>query len=787
MMQPKRILIALLVVVLLTFCTLTVFANASAQTFEVTVSSKCDTAILAGENSYDVETGSTVEFSITAGAYSGRVDGMMLAVKFDPNYLELITDSIVAPNSYGPADYSVPGELDINYMSFQKAGGVLATVSFLVKDGAHGAATVTVEHTVYDWSTAAFQEGRDTIIADVTNAVTTLNIHDFGDEIVVDPDCSNGGRTYRPCIIVDEDGTLCPYEATLATTEKVDHNWTIEAPDCLTDKVCQYENCSLENNGFEAALGHDYSGADPDCFAAKTCVRCNFELEAALEHVPGPAADCVNDQVCARGCGYVFVEALGHAPDREAPDCVTPVLCQKEDCPVEGKVVEPALGHDESGAAADCVNDKVCARGCGEVLVAAHGHPPDREAPDCVTPVLCTNEDCPVEGKVVEAALGHDYEGPVANCTDDQICNREGCDVVLAEKLGHDYTGAAATCTTAQVCPRKYCEEVLKPALGHDESGKPADCVNDKVCVRGDCGVVLESALGHDYTGKAADCLNDQVCARGCGEVLEKATGHKPNIPAADCVTDKVCTNENCPVENKLLEKALGHDESGKAADCVTDKVCAREGCTVVLQPKLGHDASGAAATCTTDKVCAREGCTVVLLPALGHDESGKAATCTTDKVCARPDCNFVLEEKFGHDESGAEATCAAAKTCVTCGEVLVAKLTDPESHVYGEWVVETEATMSHTGSQYKVCTVCENKVTEEIPEKSSAWLIILIIVGVLALGGGGFAAYWFLIKNKKAKAEGDATTEENSEEKSEEVTEEAPATEETTEEKTEE
>lgn len=373
-------------------------------------------------------------------------------------------------------------------------------------------------------------------------------------------------------------------------------------------------------------------------------------------------------------------------------------------------------------------------------------------------------------------------------------CVVEGCSklILVSEpnEASHDASGKAPNCTTAQICAREGCKVEVNPKLGHLPNIEKATCMTDLYCTREDCpnkGEVLEEKLPHDASGPDATCMTPKVCKYGCGTVLAELP-HDATGPDATCTSPKVC-KYGC---GTVLAPKVAHDTTGPDATCTTAKVC-KYGCGTELAPKLGHDVSGPAATCTTAKICARESCKAVLLAALGHDESGKAATCTTDKVCARANCNFVLDERFGHDESGAAATCLKAKTCVTCGEVLVAKLTAPESHVYGEWVVETPATMSAAGLQYKVCTVCEEKVTEEIPEKSSAWLIILIIVGVLVLGGGGFAAYWFLLKNKKAKAESEETTENNSEEKTEEVTEEATeapaeeATAEATEEKTEE
>ncbi len=46
---------------------------------------------------------------------------------------------------------------------------------------------------------------------------------------------------------------------------------------------------------------------------------------------------------------------------------------------------------------------------------------------------------------------------------------------------------------------------------------------------------------------------------------------------------------------------------------------------------------------------------------------------------------------------------------------------TDTAEHVFGEWVVDTEATCFKAGKQHQVCTVCEKSVSETIPADSNA------------------------------------------------------------------
>ena len=59
---------------------------------------------------------------------------------------------------------------------------------------------------------------------------------------------------------------------------------------------------------------------------------------------------------------------------------------------------------------------------------------------------------------------------------------------------------------------------------------------------------------------------------------------------------------------------------------------------------------------------------------------------------------------------------------------------------------------VQHAYNEDGVCTVCKDaNGTKQEAEGSSAGAIIGIIAGVcVALGGGGFLIYWFLIRKKK-------------------------------------
>ena len=97
-------------------------------------------------------------------------------------------------------------------------------------------------------------------------------------------------------------------------------------------------------------------------------------------------------------------------------------------------------------------------------------------------------------------------------------------------------------------------------------------------------------------------------------------------------------------------------------------------------------------------------------------------------------------------------SACTAPKTCETCG------VTEGEvaEHTYGEWETVKEATTEEKGERKKTCTACGHSITEEIPmltgkQPLSVGAIIAIIVGALAvLGGGAFGLVLFLKKKKQ-------------------------------------
>ena len=118
-------------------------------------------------------------------------------------------------------------------------------------------------------------------------------------------------------------------------------------------------------------------------------------------------------------------------------------------------------------------------------------------------------------------------------------------------------------------------------------------------------------------------------------------------------------------------------------------------------------------------------------LPALGHIYESELVepTCTKDGYTLHKcECgdSYKTDEvvSLGHTEvidDKVEPTCTETGLtegchCSVCNHVIVAQDTIPVlGHSYGEWVVVKEATEKETGLKEKVCSVCNDKVTEEI------------------------------------------------------------------------
>lgn len=199
------------------------------------------------------------------------------------------------------------------------------------------------------------------------------------------------------------------------------HTWI--PANCTTPRTCSV--CGRTSG---AALGHKADKDAATCTEAQLCTRENCPnvgkvIQAALGH-DMKAATCTKASTCSR-CDHTEGEPLGHT--WQDATCTAPKTCSvcKE---TEGK----ALGHDYGATV--CGQPGTCSR-CNE-SVDEVPHVTDRKNPDCTHAVLCTRENCSEDGKVITPALGHNFTIP-ATCTTAKKCDRCGADDPDNPALGH--------------------------------------------------------------------------------------------------------------------------------------------------------------------------------------------------------------------------------------------------------------------------------------------------------------------------------------------------------------
>ncbi len=386
-MQPKRILISILVVILLTFCTITAFAaEAEEPVLELSVSATTDTGLEAVEGLV-LGAGDVVEISVTAGKWNGEtLRAGQFSLIYNADVLEL-TDAKV-PEGYSCINLASAGELMVMTNSFD-ADEVLLVATLRAKEGAHGNADVSLAHVVVGADVPDPEKPFPEPITVNVNGSVAVYAHELADGVVV-PGCVTEGYTKHACTL---DG--CDFFAKTNVTAAIgSHDWSAYV-DCKTKLICAREGCGvvLSENGYCKAAENN----NP-CEIDSCCVSCGRVLHKAhgTHDWSGPDATCTADKVCAREqCTVVLQKKLGHVSSADA-NCDNALTCMR--C---NFVLAPALGH-KAKSSATCTEDSVCIN-CNKVLAEATGHEYDHAA-NCTEAKVC--EKC---GLIATPALGHNY------------------------------------------------------------------------------------------------------------------------------------------------------------------------------------------------------------------------------------------------------------------------------------------------------------------------------------------------------------------------------------------
>ncbi|MBQ7317191.1 MAG: hypothetical protein IJW90_08770 [Clostridia bacterium] len=178
------------------------------------------------------------------------------------------------------------------------------------------------------------------------NQILAAKLGHFYQSVVTAATCTEKGYTTHTC-------SRCSDTYVDSEVAARGHTSGAEA-DCCNDQTCSVCGAVLAEK-----LGHDYNAVvtAPTCtekgYTIHTCSRCDDTYTdsevAALGHIAGTEADCLNDQLCTV-CGAVLVEKLGHDYNAvvTAPTCTeqgyTTHACNRCDDTYTDSKVE-ALDH----------------------------------------------------------------------------------------------------------------------------------------------------------------------------------------------------------------------------------------------------------------------------------------------------------------------------------------------------------------------------------------------------------------------------------------------------------
>lgn len=281
-------------------------------------------------------------------------------------------------------------------------------------------------------------------------------------------------------------------------------------------------------------------------------------------------------------------------------------------------------------------------------------------------------------------------------------------------------------------------------------------------------GTVTVACANHDYSveklvseatckGAAVYEKTCSICGASNGETYTKgeALPHTekdlaavaPTCTETGLTAGKVC--EVCGFEIVKQETVPATGHKGGTATCAEKAKCDVCGVAYGEFDKENHPADALVtegakdATCTEDgstgigkcNACGTEFDKATVIPAKGHSFGEytvtKEATCTekgeetaTCSVCGEKDTKEI--DKVPHDykeTNRVEATCDTEgyieSKCSVCGAD-TAKILPALGHKWGEWKVTVEATKTEKGEKVRVCEVCQETETKEIPATGS-------------------------------------------------------------------
>ena len=376
-MQPKRLIISVLVVILMLGAAV-MSVSAAAKPFELAVEINAPTAVV--NDPVVLQPGEELDVTVKITANPG-VNMFTFYLEYDVNALELVNDENGIYYSWGSvveatskedvilltcmtAKDKEGNEIEGTIRGFvydetaskdNKKTGEVITFKFKVKELFHGSTEVTLsskDANLFPVDSKGEEAKSDKPSATKIKQAPDINVHTIGGEITtVEAKCETPGTLSFFCPTCDKDVTY----VVAGKKGHVEENILGTPATCVATGLTDGKRCTV-------------------------CGKTTKEQEfiSLADHTPGEKATCTTPQVCTV-CN-AEIKPITHSKivkDKAvAATCTTPGKTAGKHCKDCGAITEaqeviPALGHTP-GEAATCTTDQICTV-CNEVVVAA-GH-----------------------------------------------------------------------------------------------------------------------------------------------------------------------------------------------------------------------------------------------------------------------------------------------------------------------------------------------------------------------------------------------------------------------------